>query len=277
VTGVAQGTTTITASVQTGASGSVQVRVIPGGGEEEEAGNNLSWPLVFAEGIGLTGSPVATDPGVRPSVGTAAYTELSAIPVTNPRAAFFYSGNAPNLASYFLQKTDNTWRAQIVDGSGQPSYDASAHWGDNIAEGSASIKVGRPIRLEMALSTVDGVTLLGYSMPYVQNPSSPEEVQGTDGNTTALIPLIYTTGPTLTIEQLSGPGGTVISTVSSAEIKVEINVAGRAIYGAQFKPTIAGTYRLRFALASGANVRLVEANAGTVTPSEAAIEVDVKP
>lgn len=278
VTGVARGTADISASVQTGASASVQIRVIPGGGDEEATGNNLSWPLVFADGVGLTGTPVATDPGVRPSTAeTAAYAELAAIAVTNPTAAFFFSGNAPDVLTYYLQATANAWRAQIVDGAGASKYDALAYWGDNIAGGSASLRVGRPIRVEVAMSTTDGTTLLGYNMPYVDNPSSPDEIQGTDGTTAALIPLIYSAGPTLTIEQLSGPGGSVIATVSTGIYKAEINVGGRVIYGAQFRPTVAGTYRLRFILATGANVRITESNATVVNANEAAIEVQVAP
>lgn len=276
VTGVAQGTAIISASVRTGASGSVEIRVIPGGGDEA-TGNNLSWPLVFAEGIGLTGSAVATDPGLRPAAGTAAYDELLTIPVTNPTAAFFYSGNAVNVLTYYLQGTDNTWRAQVVDGTGQAKYDASAHWGDNIAGGSASLRVDRPIRIEMALSTTDGVTLTGYNMPYVVNPSSPQEIQGTDGTTAALVPLIYSADATLTIEQLSGPGGTVLATVSTGLFKAEINVGGRVIYGAQFRPTVAGTYRLRFGLATGANARITQADAGSFTANEATLEITVAP
>jgi uncharacterized protein YjdB len=278
VTGVARGVANISASVRTGASASVQIRVIPGGGDEEATGNNLSWPVVFADGIGITGSPVATDPGLRPTtVETDAYAELAAIPVTNPTAEFFYSGNIPEVAgSFYLQKTANTWRAQIVDGSGEPRYDASAYWGDNIAGGDARLGVDRPIRVEVALSTTDGVSLLGYNMPYTENPSSPDEIQGTDGTTSLVIPLIYTVEPTLTIEQLTGPGGDVIATVSTAPYKAEINVGGRVIYGAQFRPTVAGTYRLRFTLAGEANVRLTQSNADLVGPMETTIEIQVQ-
>jgi len=278
VTGVAKGTATIFASVRTGASASTQIRVIPGGSTgEESTGNNLSWPVVFADGIGVTGSPVATDPGVRPSSAeTNAYAELSAIPVTNPTAAFFYTGNAPDLATYYLQGTANTWRPQIVDGSAEPRYDASAAWGDNLA-GDASLRIGHPIRIEVALSTTDGATLLGYAMPYVANPSSPDEVQGTDGTTAAVIPLIYTVGPTLIVEHLSGPGGDVIATVSDGPIGAEVNVGGRLIYGGQFRPTAAGTYRLRYIIANDANVHIVSSDAVVVSPFETAIEITVTP
>ena len=37
-----------------------------GGGEEETLRNNLSVPVVFAEGHGITGLPVGTDTGLRP-------------------------------------------------------------------------------------------------------------------------------------------------------------------------------------------------------------------
>jgi len=278
VTGVAKGVANISASVKTGASASTQIRVIPGGSTgEESTGNNLSWPLVFADGVGLTGSPVATDPGVRPlTTETEAYAELSAIPVTNPTAAFFYTGNAPDVTTYYLQGTVNTWRPQIVDGTGQGLYNADAAWGDNLA-GDASLGVDRPIRIEVALSNTDGVTLLGYNMPYVANPSSPEEVQGTDGTTSALIPLIYTVGPILTIEQLSGPGGDVIATVSSGPMGAEVNVGGRLVYGGQFRPTMAGTYLLRFIIANDANVHIVSSDAVVVSPFETAIEIQVAP
>lgn len=279
VTGVGGGTAIITATVQQ-VTGTIEIRV--NGGDTETTGNNLSWPVVFAEGVGLTGAPVATDPGVRPlSTEIDAYAEYVAIAPTNPSAAFFFTGNVPNCGeTYYCQGTVDTWRAQIVDGTGQPAYDASIYWGDNVAGGTGNLGVGHPIRVEVALSTTDGVTLQGFNMPYVVNASSPDEIQGTDGTQVAEIPLIYSGGATLTIEQLSGPGGSVVATVSSGEYKAEINVGGRIIYGSQFKPTVAGTYRLRFILASGANTRITAIGNATgnitiVNPSESAIEITV--
>ena len=281
VTGVASGTATITASAST-ATASVSIKVT--GGETTTTGNNLSWPVVFAEGLGLTGLPVATDPGVRPlTTETGAYAELTATPATNPTAAYFYTGNVLDATSgYYLQATASTWRAQIVDGTGKSPYDASIYWGDNVAGGTGNLGAGHPIRVEVALSTTDGVSLLGYNMPYVVNASTPEEIQGTDGTTLAQVPLIYSGGATLTIEQLSGPGGNVVSTVSSAPYKAEINVGGRIIYGAQFTPAVAGTYRLRFILATEANAKItaIGNTAGTITivnPKESAIEIQVTP
>jgi uncharacterized protein YjdB len=283
VTGTGSGTATITASAAR-ATASVDIRVTGGdeGGEETTTGNNLSWPVVFADGTGITGLAVATDPGIRPlTTESAAYAELTAVAPTDPMTAFFYTGNVVDAASgYYLQGTASTWRAQIVDGTGKPAYNASIYWGDNIAGGTGNLAAGHPIRVEVALSTTDGVSLLGYNMPYVVNASSPDEIQGTDGTTLSQVPLIYSPGVTLIIEQLDGPGGRVVATVSSAEYKAEINVGGRIIYGAQFKPTVAGTYRLRFVLASDANVNITAIGnaAGSITivsPKESAIEVQV--
>ncbi len=280
VTGVAAGTANITASVKN-VTGTLAVTVSTtggGGGGTETTGNNLSWPVVFAEGTGITGSPVATDPGVRPTTTeTAASTELLAIPVTSPTTPFWWTGNVVDATGFYLQGTPNTWRPQIVDGTGQPKYDAEAAWGDNLT-GTGNLSAGHPIRIEVALSATGIGTLQGYNMPYVANASTPDEIQGTDGTLGAFVPLIYSVGPTLTIEQLSGPGGSVTSTVSSGPISAEVNVGGRTVYGQQFKPTVAGTYRLRFVLASGNNVNLTSAiNGIVVSGSESSIEITVTP
>lgn len=281
VTGVAGGTADITASAKS-ASGSITITVSTtgggGGGETEGYGNNLSWPIVFAEGTGIGGSPVSTDPGVRPgALDATAAAELAAIEFTSPSTPFFWSGNAVDGTGYYLQNTANTWRPQIVDGSGQSKYAADAAWGDNLI-GTGNLSVGHPIRVEVALSATGIGTLQGYNMPYVANPSSPDEIQGTDGTLGSFTPLIYTVGPTLTIEKLSGPGGTVESTVSSGGISAEVNVGGRIVYGDLFKPTEAGTYRLRFILATGANVNITSAvNGIVVNSSESSIEINVTP
>ncbi len=282
VTGIAGGTANITASAKS-ASGSIAITVSTtggggGGGETEGYGNNLSWPIVFAEGTGISGSPVSTDPGVRPgALDATAAAELAGTAFTSPSTPFFWSGNATDGTGFYLQNTANTWRPQIVDGSGQPKYDADAAWGDNLI-GTGNLSVGHPIRVEVALSATGMGTLQGYNMPYVANASSPDEIQGTDGTLGDFTPLIYTVGPTLTIERLSGPGGSVVETVSSGGISAEVNVGGRIVYGDLFKPTVAGTYRLRFMLASGANVSITSAvNGIVVNANESSIEINVTP
>jgi uncharacterized protein YjdB len=249
VTGVSAGTVTITATY--GAlSDAVSIRVV--GESEEEAGNNLSVPLVFAEGIGLTGLPVATETGLRP---------LASEGIVVDALPFFWSGNAPTYGVYFEQQTFNVWQAEWVNGAGQPAYDAEIYWGDNLTvrEWSAT----RPIRIEQSLYAT-GLSLAGFNM-FSLYGSGENEMFGTDGSTAAFTPSIYTKDPQLIVEKLSGPGGQVVATVLSSTAGSEINVAGKVIYGyllrlADWTPpsgvTRDGWYRLTFKLAATANVNI---------------------
>jgi uncharacterized protein YjdB len=271
VTGVGKGTATITAAVGT-ESGSASIKVV--GGETTIFGNNMSWPTVFADGIGMLGTPVATDPGVRPLVAEA---------VTVDASPFFWSGNLPDYGIYHEQQGENTWRAMWLDGTGQAAYDGEAYWGDNLTvkEWSAS----RPIRVEIALSATGVGTLTGYNM-FLLYGSGIDEMQGTDGTTAEFVPLIYTVGPTITVEKLAAQGGGVTATVADEPIGAEVNVGGRIVYGYQLKldATGEGWYRLRFRLATGANVMLqtVGNTEGMflpviVSPKETAMEIHVTP
>lgn len=271
VTGAGPGTAVITASAGT-KSATVSIRVV---GESEEAGNNMAWPTVFADGVGLTGFPVATDPGVRPTAAEG---------ITPDALPFFYDGNVPDYQGvYYLQQGPNTWRAEWLDGTGQPAYSASAYWGDNITvkEWSAS----KPVRVEVALTATGVGTMTGYVMTYLYG-DGPSEMQGTDGATAEFAPLMYTVGPTIIVEKLDAQGGTVTAEVVNEPIKAEVNVGGRIIYGYQLNLGASGEgwYRLRFRLAAGANVAInAVGNASgmfmpvVVSPSETALEVRVTP
>lgn len=271
VTAVGISTATITASSP---SASESLEITTTGLSAEGSGNSISWPVVFADGVGITGLAVAADAGVRPLTSEAASAELmgadSTNPaVSNPTSPFWYGGNIlDRVSNSYLQNTVSSWRAQIIDGTGQDKYEASASWGDNLI--SQKITVGKKIRIEVALSATGVGTLLGYNMTYVANPSSPEEIQGTDGTTADFVPLIYTPNPTFTVELNGTP-------ISSGAISAEVNVAGRIVYGSQWTPAAAGTYRLRFTLASGANVQITGASNGeVVNAQETAITVQVQ-
>jgi uncharacterized protein YjdB len=224
VTGVAQGTATITAASRNGISASTQVRVIPGqggggGGEEEaEGGNNLSWPAVFAEGIGLAGLAVAEDTGVRPAADEGI--AVDALP-------FFWEGNAKDFGPYYAQQGANTWRAEYLDGTGQPPYDAQIYWGDNMTVRTWS--ASRPIRVEQTLYA-EGLSLVGFNMFYLSG-QGPTELQGTDGTTASFTPTIYTSDATLRVERITDKGGDPVAPVLEQPTSSEVNVAGRIIYG----------------------------------------------
>ena len=273
VTGVGRGLVEITASSE-GVSASVEVRI--SGEPSEELGNNMSWPTVFADGIGLTGAPVSEDPGVRPSP------ESGIVVDTLP---FFWEENLPTYGEYYEQQTFNTWRAEYVDGTGESPYDAEAYWGDNITVQTWSLS--QPVRVEVALTATGVDSLVGFDMTYLYG-QGPGEMQGTDGTTSLHQPLIYTVGPTLIVEKLDGEGGSVTETVVNTTMGSEVNVAGRIIYGHQLRfdelGAGAGWYRLRYILADGANVVLQSVgNTGDeltyqpvlVDGTETAIEIEV--
>jgi uncharacterized protein YjdB len=249
VTGVGRGVVTITAAAM-GLSDAVDIRVV---GEGGAYGNNLSWPVVFADGIGITGQPVATDPGIRPT--TAENVAVTGLP-------FFWDQNVPTYGIYFEQQTFNTWVAEWIDGSQGPPVEAQITWGDNLTHMTWS--ASRPIRVEQVLSATAVGTLAGYNMTYLYG-QGPGEMQGTDGTTGDFIPTVYTVGPTLTIERISGPGGSVLATVASQPVGSEVNVVGKIIYGYNLwlfdwtPPTGVtpdGWYRITFEVAPGGHVAL---------------------
>lgn len=250
VTAVASGTVTITATAGT-ASDAVEIKVV-GGGETETLGNNLSVPVVFADGVGITGSPVSEDPGVRPLL-----TEGITIDVL----PFWYSGNVADYNTYFLQQGTNTWRPEILDGTGQAAYSASIYWGDNLTVKDWS--AARPIRVEQALSAV-GLTMKGYNMTYLYG-DGPTEMYGANGTTGDFTPNIYTKDPQLIVEKLQSETGGVVAQVVNVVAGSEVNVAGKLIYGYNLRlsdwvpptgVTRDGWYKITFRLATSGNLNI---------------------
>lgn len=250
VTAVGGGTAIITALAE-GATGTALVGVggppddgdgggdgggPPDGGHEEGFGNNLSYPVVFAEGIGLTGLDVAEDPGVRPTPE-----EEIAI----DELPFFYAGNAPDYGFYYLQQGENSWRAEWLDGSGV-TQSVSVAWGDNLTHHSWNTH--SMIRVENVVTAPYVDPLTGFEMTWLYG-EGPDEMQGTTGRTVpGLVPTVYSVVPRLTIQKLSGTdatgdSGEPVYTAFDGAIwegigqdgpgyySAEVNVAGKVIYG----------------------------------------------
>jgi hypothetical protein len=228
VTGVSPGTVTITATAAPGVSASVSVRVV---GHSTTGGNNLSYPVVFAEGIGVTGLPVSVDAGLRP-------TPAESIAV--PGLPFFYSGNRPDYGIYYLQQGFNVWQAEWLDGSvGAPAL-AEVAWGDNLTH--HTFNTHATIRVEVSLFAHAQPLLTGYRMASLWG-SGPTEMQGTDGTTVDTIPSIFSVMPRLIIEKLDDSTKVPVFTVYEGAIHEglgsegpgafgsEVNVGGRIIYG----------------------------------------------
>ncbi|HUX35091.1 MAG TPA: Ig-like domain-containing protein [Gemmatimonadaceae bacterium] len=262
VTGVAEGTVTITAS-SGGKSASTTV-VVTGRPPttEEGLGNNLSVPVVFSEGIGLTGLPVTVD-------GAPNYPNTGLRPAATENLVvgglpYFYAGNVsdctwPDGTSAYCQDGLNAWQAEWLDGSLAGLQHASATWGDNII--SQSLKTSAPIRIEVSLNDLTSGTLAGFNMQTVSGSHSTE-VQGTNGTTSAMTPMIFTVVPHLVVSKLDTSGGVtvgdpvvdkrVIDGIGAEEgpgyFVAEVNGGGKVLYGYNLRVSEVGWYRVAFLL-----------------------------
>ena len=283
-TGVAIGSVTFAATSE-GKSASVTLNVVGphgggggdggggggGGGGGEGVGSNLSVPVIFAEGVGLTGQPVTTETGLRPG----ATETIIGTPAADGSATFWDAGNVADCPVgapvYYCQHGPNTWRAEWQDGSAGAPVPAQLDWGDNLE--SHTFNTHTPLRIEVALYGPS--TLSGFNMPYVLG-SGVDEMRGTDGTTAAMLPTVYSSTPRLVIEKLDNDTydpttgtGSVIHEVFSGAVfeaygndgpgyyRAEVNVAGKVIYGYQLDIRNAafpgdahkyGWYRLTFLL-----------------------------
>ena len=246
-----------------------------GGGEEPEtAGNNLSFPVLAADGFGIT--QLVGNPSFTVSY-TGTYTGLTTDEIT------YVEANGP----WYPQKTDdNTWQADfsVVSSIGVSYVD----WGDVLE--SVKPTVGRPTRIEVTLyaDASKGLgmneSMTGYSMAVLEFPSSPNELQGTNETTyESLYATIVSASPKLVIQYVGDidvntltwdgdswqSGGTDL-TVIPISFAPELNVGGKYIYGASsggWKPTQVGKYRLTFYIPAGSNISLAAATVGNYSPT----------
>lgn len=228
VTATGRGTVVITATSE-GVSGTAEIRVV--GESVGTLGNNLSYPVIFSEGIGLTGLPVSEDAGLRPT---------STEGITVDVLPFFASTNAPDYDQYFLQQGVNVWQAEWRDGSSLGSQAAEVKWGDNLTHQAWTTH--SVIRIEVGLYAYQQAPLTGFEMSYVYGDGQTE-MQGTDGTTIDSVPTIYAVTPRLVIQKLDDVTREPIFTLFNGAIhdgfgtdgpgafSAEVNVAGKVVYG----------------------------------------------
>jgi Bacterial Ig-like domain (group 2) len=226
VTGVGAGSAVISATVSK-VSGTYEVKVT---GEVTTTGSNMSVPVDFAEGIGLTLLPLTTETGMRP---------LSTEGLTVDTLPYFAPTNQPDCGDatqYYCQNGVNAWQPQWFNGSGAMQSGTLA-WGDNL--GAKSWTSTSMIRVEVRLTRAD-TTLLGFNMPYVTNPSSPDELQGTDGTTAAMIPNIFAVTARMKIDKLDDSRSSVTfpyfnGAIADGSFTAEVNISGNLAYGYNFQ------------------------------------------
>lgn len=245
-------------------------------------GNNLSVPVVFADGIGITGGTITgtdyTDlaTGLRPT----------ATDVTDPFPYFneadVFTKTVSGVATdYYKQQTSSTWQASWLNGKGTTQY-VELDWGDNL--GSASLSSSQTIRVETVLRQYPGGTswpaeeaMNAYPMALLYG-TGKAEMQGTTGETVpATERRVYTVTARLQIlklvdgvptEHVCGFSGTVAdglsvpdgSGSSVAKYGGEINVGGSQTYGFNWRLSQcaasdkAGAWRMVFSFDDGVMV-----------------------
>jgi hypothetical protein len=222
----------------------------PTGGEE--ATNNLSYPVIWADGV------------------------AKAVPGTMLESSLNLPYDTDDEGTWYLQRTPgNTWQAEHAMASGTVSVD-DVGWGDNLARPWVD---GSKIRVETVLFTDLETAMTGFTMKYFGGEGI-DELWGTNGLLyDRFDATVYTQLATLTIERiLDADGGPVETpqTVPGFDAKPyssEVNVQGKVIFGGQWDTKVdglpAGTYRVTMAFGDGTNVSLDGAatNHGTVDAS----------
>lgn len=255
-----------------------------GGGGDSGYGNNLSFPLIFADGYGLTGLKIAGSwPGVGPFDTLPAFdfntglrplsTEtLTTFPFYDSRTAVTIGG-----ITYYPQATASTWQAEWRNNAGGATMEAIVDWGDALL--SRTYTTSSIVRIETALkqdATVPGVTdtMSAYKMVLVSGQQTTE-MQGTDKTVYASAGRnIFAVNARLKIEKIATGGGADVvvfdraiwegfGTTTEGEggapttgsYSAELNVSGTLVYGYNFRigqitgiSDKTGQYRITFSL-----------------------------
>lgn len=243
----------------------------PGGGDDGETGfgNNLSFPLVFADGYGLTGLKITGSwPGAGPFTTVPSFdyntgarplsTEtLTAFPWLDSSTAVSIGG-----VTYYPQATASTWQAEWRSNADGATMDVIVDWGDALL--ARSYTPSSMIRIETALkqdASVPGITdtMTAYRMALLSG-SGATELRGTDATTYASAERnVFALNARLRIEKIATDGGpdtvifdkAVYESLGEGEdghgsgssggapfatsYAAELNMAGQLVYGYNFR------------------------------------------
>jgi hypothetical protein len=210
VESVASGEVSATTS-QAGGSG--------GGSEGGDTGygNNLSFPLIFADGYGLTGLKISgTWPGVGPFTTLPTFDFNTGLrPLSTETLTAFPSFDSASAVSiggivYYPQATASTWQAEWRNNATGATLEALVDWGDALL--SKTYTASSIVRIETALkqdATIAGVTdtMSAYKMALLSGQGITES-QGTDKSIYASATRnIFVINARLKIEKIATGGG----------------------------------------------------------------------
>jgi fibronectin type 3 domain-containing protein len=250
-------------------------------------GNNLSFPVIFADGYGITGAKITGAwPGVGPFTPAPSFDYNTGIrPLSTETLTtfpYYDSSTAVSLAGvvYYPQATASTWEAEWRNNASGNLLEVIVDWGDALL--SKSYTTSSMVRIETVLkqdATITGVTdtMTAYKMALLSG-SQTTESQGTDGTTYAsAVRNVFAINARLKIEKIATGGGadTVVydkaiyegfgttttegsgsgGGTSSSSYAAELNVGGSLVYGYNFRlnqvtgiPDKRGDYRITFSL-----------------------------
>jgi hypothetical protein len=250
-----------------------------------EVSNSLSVPAIMAGG----GSQFAID---CPTVGFSTLTIPTKPPVAYPAECVpgEDGGQVCVDAGFYYVQRDGVWQAPCL--TDDPGLLVNGKWGDNLAGGSASLKVGSPIRVEFLLLDASA-TAEGQQGYFVIKLEPSELDRESDYGHLARVsasggfePIPYTVGEpagegtfpaivfdpsaTLRIERLDN-GVPVSPAVYNGTASGEINATGKIVYGYNLRVQVAGTYRITYTFP---RITFAGAcNAGTCAGSEAVLDI----
>ena len=259
-----------------------------GGGGDTGFGNNLSFPLVFADGYGIAGARITgTWPGVGPFATLPAFDYNTGLRPLSTEALtefpLFDASTAVSLGgvTYYPQATASTWQAEWRNNAAGDPLDVIVDWGDALL--SKSYTASSLVRIETVLkqdATIPSVTdsMTAFKMALLSG-SQTTELQGTDKSTyPSAARNVFAINARLKIEKISTSGGADIVVFDKAVYEAfgtttegggttvdkygaELNVGGTLVYGYNFKlssvtgvPLKTGQYRITFSLDPEATV-----------------------
>jgi hypothetical protein len=273
------------------------------GSGETGFGNNLSVPMVFADGVGILGGVITgtdhTDlaTGLRPTASDV----TDPFPYLNPADTASLGG-----VDYYKQQTSSTWQASWVNGKSAQQM-VEADWGDNLV--SASLSANQVIRVETVLRQYKGGTswpdtdaMQGYPMQLLFG-TGKAEMQGTTGVAAdAIERRVFAATARLQIVKLvngnpdandptskaCGFNGSIADGLALADgsrlpkYSAEINVGGSQTYGFNWRlnnctdGNKAGTWRITFSLDDSAMIGTTKLNNNTLIEKLHASETNAK-
>lgn len=263
-----------------------------GGGGDTGFGNNLSFPLVFADAYGIAGARISgTWPGIGPFTPAPAFDFNTGLRPLSTEALtqfpYYQSSTAVSLGGvvYYPQGTASTWEAEWRSNAQGAPLEVIVDWGDALL--SKTYTASSLVRIETVLkqdATIAGITdtMTAYKMALLSGTGTTE-LQGTDGTTLASATRnVFAINARLKIEKIATGGGadTVIfdravyqgfggttegGGSTSSNYAAELNVGGSLVYGYNFRlssvtgvPNKTGQYRITFSLDPEATVGSVQ-------------------